>query len=130
MKRGLRIPGTAALCVVAAAPVYSQEADPRQEVIVTARKVEEELRAVPMSVQALAGEYLETAHITRVYDLQFAVPGLVVNTSGFSGPGFSLRGVADQRVAGLSVAPYLNGVYLGSANLVARMVDLERGGVG
>jgi iron complex outermembrane receptor protein len=126
MRRDLQIPGIAAACAIAVAPVYSQEADSRQEVIVTARKVEEELRAVPMSVQALAGDYLEKARITRLYELQFAVPGLVINTSGFSGAGFSLRGVADQRVAGLSVAPYLNGVYLGSANLVARMFDLER----
>ena len=80
-----------------------------------------------MSVQALSGDELNRAGITRLYELQFAVPGLVVNTVGMFGAGFSLRGIADQLVAGLAVAPYLDGVYLGNANLaLARMFDLER----
>ena len=97
------------------------------EVIVTARKIEEDLQDIPMSVQALSGDFLNETAITRLFELQFAVPGLVVNSSGMFGAGFSLRGIADQRVTGLSVAPHLNGVYLGNANLaVARMFDLER----
>lgn len=80
-----------------------------------------------MSVQALPGVYLEETGTTRLFDLQFAVPGLVVNTTGMFGAGFSLRGIADQRVAGLSIAPHLDGVYQGSANLaLTRMFDLER----
>jgi iron complex outermembrane receptor protein len=126
MKRGVWPPGIAAIGLVAVAPVDSQEPDPRQEVVVTARKVEEGVQTIPMSVQALSGEYLDESRLTRLYDLQFAIPGLVVNTAGFSGSGFSLRGMAEQRVSGLSVAPYFNGVYLGSSNLIARMFDLER----
>ena len=80
-----------------------------------------------MSVQALSGDELNRAGITRLYELQFAVPGLVVNTVGMFGAGFSLRGIADQLVGGMAVAPYLDGVYLGNANLaLARMFDLER----
>lgn len=98
-----------------------------QEVLVTARRIEENLQAVPMSVQALSGEFLDKTGTTRLFDLQFAVPGLVVNSTGMFGAGFALRGIADQRVAGLSVAPHLDGVYQGSANLaLTRMFDLER----
>ncbi len=97
------------------------------EVVVTARRIEENLQAVPMSVQAISGELLEATGTTRLFDLRFAIPGLVVNTVGMFGAGFSLRGVADQRVGGLAVAPHLNGIYLGDANLaIARMFDLER----
>ncbi len=107
------------------APVTRPETAP--EVVVTARKIEEDLREIPMSVQALSGDFLDQAGSTRLYELQFAVPGLVVNSTGMAGAGFSLRGIADQRVTGLSVAPHLNGIYLGNANLaIARMFDLER----
>lgn len=97
------------------------------EVVVTARRIEENLQAVPMSVQAISGELLEATGTTRLFDLQFAIPGLVINTVGMFGAGFSLRGVADQRVAGLAVAPHLNGIYLGDATLaITRMFDMER----
>ena len=97
------------------------------EVTVTARKIRENTQDIPMSVQALSGEYLDDAGMTRLYELQFAVPGLVVNNVGMFGAGLALRGVADQFVSGLSVAPHLNGVYLGDANAaIARMFDVER----
>ena len=97
------------------------------EVVVTARKIEERPQDIPMSVQVLSGTFLHESGVTRLHELQFAIPGLVVNTIGMFGAGFSLRGIADQDVAGLSVAPHLNGVYLGDANLaIARLFDIGR----
>ena len=97
------------------------------EVVVTARRVEENVQRIPLSVQVLSKDFLESAAVTRLYELQFNVPGLVVNNIGFQGAGFALRGVADQRGTGNSVATHLDGVYLGTANLaIARMFDLER----
>ncbi len=97
------------------------------EVVVTARKIEEDLQDVPLSVQVLTGEVLDATRATRLYELQFAIPGLVVTNLGMYGAGFSLRGIADQRAGGLSVAPHLDGVYLGSASAAtARMFDIER----
>jgi iron complex outermembrane receptor protein len=97
------------------------------EVVVTARRIEENLQDVPVSVQALAGEYLDDADVTRLHELQFVIPGLVVNTTGMFGGGYALRGMGDQSVAGLAVAPHLNGVYLGDANVaLARMFDVAR----
>ena len=96
-------------------------------VVVTARKIEEDLQDIPMSVQVVSGEYLDETGITRLFELQFAVPGLLVNSTGFFGGAFSLRGIADQRVAGTSVAPHVNGVYVGDTSLIfARMFDIER----
>ena len=97
------------------------------EIIVTVRKVEESVQHVPMSVQVLSAELLDQLDLTRLIDLQFNVPGLVVNNRGVHGAGFSLRGVADQGGSSLSVAPHLNGIYLGSSSLaIARMFDLQR----
>jgi iron complex outermembrane recepter protein len=96
-------------------------------VVVTARKIEEDLQDVPMSVQALSRDFLDEANLTRLYELQFSTPGLVVTNVGLFGSAFSLRGIANQAGTGTSVAPHLNGVYLGHASLaIARMFDLER----
>jgi iron complex outermembrane receptor protein len=98
-----------------------------EEIIVTARKFEESVQDIPMSVQVLSAELLDAIDLTRLIDLQFNVPGLVVNSLGLNGAGFALRGVADQGGSSLSVAPHLNGVYLGTSNLaIARMFDLQR----
>ncbi len=97
------------------------------EVIVTARLFREDITRVPMSVQALSGDFIERRHLTNLYDLQYAVPGLVLNNRGMFGAGISLRGVSDEGGGGLSVAPHLNGVYLGRSNLaLARQFDLDR----
>ena len=97
------------------------------EVVVTARKIAEDILRVPMSVQALSAEYLERRDLSNLYDLQYEVPGLVINNRGMFGAGISLRGVADEGGGGLAVAPHFNGVYLGRSNLaLARPFDLER----
>jgi iron complex outermembrane receptor protein len=121
---GALLPATA-LPQAAQSPAAGR--DNVDEIIVTARKVEERLQDVPMSVQVLSGDLLDTIDTTRLYELQFNVPGLVVNNAGMFGAGFSLRGIATQGGTGDSVAAHLNGVYLGSANLaLTRMFDLER----
>ena len=108
-------------------PVTTIAQAPLAEIIVTARKIAENLQDVPMSVQALSGDFLDEANLTRLYELQFNTPGLVVNNVGLFGARFALRGISDQGGSGVSVATHLNGVYLGDANLaIARMFDLER----
>ncbi len=56
-----------------------------EEVIVTARKVEEHLFDLPMSVKALSGTYIEATNLTSFFDAQFDLPGLVVTSAGFFG---------------------------------------------
>lgn len=101
--------------------------DSMEEIVVTARKVEENLQDIPMSVQVLTADLLQEIKVTSFYELQFNIPGLVVNNVGMFGAGFALRGVTDQGGTSLSVASHLNGVYLGRSNLaLARLFDLER----
>lgn len=97
------------------------------EIVVTARKTEEPVQEIPMSVQVLTGDLLDELDRTSLFDLQFSIPGLVVNNLGLNGAGFSLRGIADQGGSGAPVAAHWNGIYLGSSKLpMARMFDLDR----
>jgi len=98
-----------------------------EEVIVTARKLPERLRDIPLSVQVLTAEELERTDLSGLFDLQYQVPGLVLNTTGMWGAGLALRGVASQGGTDGTVAAHFNGVYLGSsAVILSRMFDLER----
>jgi iron complex outermembrane receptor protein len=47
-----------------------------QELIVTARRYEENLQSVPISITAMTGEELAQQSVTQVYDLQGQIPGL------------------------------------------------------
>ena len=80
-----------------------------------------------MSVQALSGDFLDRRDLSSVYDLQFDIPGLVVNNRGMFGAGLALRGVTDQGGGSLAIAPHVNGVYLGRSNAaLARQFDVAR----
>lgn len=104
-----------------AASTAEAEKDSLEEVIVTARKVRENVHDIPLSIQVLTGEQLDEADLSSLFDLQHQVPGLVLNTTGMFGAGFALRGVSDQ--GGM----HLNGVYLGNSHLaIARSFDLDR----
>jgi iron complex outermembrane recepter protein len=96
-------------------------------VIVTARKVEEDVFAVPMSVQVLPRNHFETTDPTDLYELQFDVPGLVVANTGMNGAGISLRGVTADAGQGLAIAPHFDGVYQGRSMVaLSRLFDIER----
>lgn len=110
-----------------ASPLFAVEEPLLDEIVVTARKYEENLLRVPMSVQVLSGEFLDESDITSLYDLQFAVPGLVVASTGMFGPVLTLRGITNESATGQSVATHMNGVFLGRADQsLARMFDVER----
>jgi iron complex outermembrane receptor protein len=103
------------------------QTDALDEVIVTARKVPENVQQVPISVQVLSGEFLQSGAMSDLYQLQFNVPGLVMTNLGLFGAALSLRGVSDQGGTGQAVAAHLDGVYLGDPNLaITRTFDLER----
>ena len=119
------IPGTAALSQDKSEP--DADVDAIVEIVVTARKIEEYLQQVPLSVQVLSADFLDDAKQAQLYDLQFSVPGFLASSAGMFGAGFALRGVGNQGGTSLSVASHLDGVYLGVSNLaITRMFDLER----
>jgi iron complex outermembrane recepter protein len=52
------------------------EVNALQEVIVTARRYQEDLQKVPISITAFTGEALKQQSVTQVYDLGSQIPGL------------------------------------------------------
>ncbi|MDB5969732.1 MAG: TonB-dependent receptor [Hydrocarboniphaga sp.] len=99
------------------------------EVIVTARKREERLQDVPVSVSAFSAEQLDARGIVDVRDLGIAVPGLqFTDLAGYNL--IYIRGIGTDAFipsADPSVATYLDGVYFPSAHSMAQSFGaLER----
>lgn len=65
-----------------------------EEVIVTARKREEEIQSVPVAISAFSAEALRENSIHNMEDLRFIAPALQINPSpwGSSVPAVSIRG--------------------------------------
>lgn len=91
------------------------------DIVVTARRRNENLQDTPVAITAVSGESLQERSVRDVVDLSRIAPSLNT-TKGFSGgsyANFFIRGVgqADQ-VVGVDpgVALYIDGVYLGRAN--------------
>jgi outer membrane receptor protein involved in Fe transport len=66
-----------------------------QEVVVTARKREENLQDVPVSIDVLTHKDLENLGIVRFDDYAFKVPSISFNSIGPGGQTFFMRGVSD-----------------------------------
>lgn len=98
-----------------------------EEIVVTARKVSEDIFRVPMSVSTLSGDMLQMTKIDDLYEMQFEVPGLVATTAGLWGSHLAIRGVSDDGGRSPTVATSLDGVALDQAGAaLTRLFDVER----
>ncbi|MEZ5459886.1 MAG: TonB-dependent receptor [Steroidobacteraceae bacterium] len=92
-------------------------ADEVAEVVVTARKVEERLLDVPLTITTFSAEDLQQAGAASINDLASTTPGLFVSSAlgSRSSDRIALRGVS--AVAGTAgfVGIYIDGVYLPSS---------------
>jgi iron complex outermembrane receptor protein len=120
---------SASTLVLSAAPAWAQEtAAPEEaqtgqevtsydEIVVTARRREETLQTVPVSVTAFSTQGLETRGITELRDLTVSTPGLIFTSSGSAqNTNITLR-AQTKAVVGVglpSVITYLNDVPLPS----------------
>jgi iron complex outermembrane recepter protein len=114
-----RFYGVARLAVICAVgvggvpdSVHSQEAHDGEvaaleEVVVTARKREENLQSVPVAVTAFSQEALREQNILTPYDLQFATPGLQVRAgANRDTPQYFIRGQGTTYSSAPGVVPY------------------------
>ena len=104
IRRTLLATASLSAAVVLCVPAYAQTAAAETEtaetavpgsndIVVTARRTEERLSDVPVSVSALGGAELEERRILSESDLQSATPGLTVRQTNSSNQiSFSLRG--------------------------------------
>lgn len=105
-----------------------------EDIVVTARRVEENLQTTPVAVTAMTGQMLEDRGIKDVTELSGSTPNLVLQASGANGssktPAIFLRGLgqADNVLtADPAVGLYLDGVYIArNTGAILDLVDLER----
>lgn len=90
-----------------------------EEIIVTARRREESLQSVPLSVVAVSGEELEQRSISNLEDLSASTPNVTFSgapQSGRLGGSIFIRGVGEldtYRTRDPAVGLYIDGVYMG-----------------
>ena len=90
-----------------------------EEIVVTARRIEENQQKVPIAVTTIAGAALQQRNVDRVNDLQFSVPNLQIRQNQItpSIAEFSLRGQRQQFYTDENVVAYVNGVPQGTRAL-------------
>ncbi len=136
-KRGSMVLATTA-CLTFGAGAQAQEAPPGlelDEIIVTARKVEERLQEVPLSIRVLGEDTIAREGIARLEDVARLVPGVTFDIGAFPNDTRpAIRGMQAER-GRPSVAVLLDGqdvsgenLYIagGSSSLNTRLLDLER----
>ncbi|QGN54193.1 TonB-dependent receptor plug domain-containing protein [Novosphingobium sp. Gsoil 351] len=101
------------------------------EIIVQARKVDENLQEVPVAVTVLSGEELDKKSVIRVQDIAAFTPGMYMRSGANSPAGIlvSLRGQAQNDTLitlDPSVGTYVDGVYWARAyGLNANLLDIN-----
>jgi len=126
------------LMLPAAAMAQDAEAEEDDNVItVIARKNEESLQDVPVTVTAIGGDTLERYGVDQVADVQSRVPSLVIQVGGSgSGGSVNLRGVGSSAISASfdsAVAFDIDGVQVSTSRLVqagffdAAQIDILKG---
>ncbi len=111
-------------------PVYAQELE---EVTVTARRREESLQDVPLSVTAFSGDTIERAAFVNLEDISMQTTGLQFNSNlGGTRPGrlfgdLRFRGVEGSAYSSLATASvFVDGVFALQGAQSLALADLER----
>lgn len=135
----------AAGLIVASAPAQAQQADQREaadpvgaqyeEIIVTARKREENLQNTPIAITAIGAAQLEARGAVDLTTMQNIAPNLTLKTGGGTSgatftPIINIRGIGQGDFTintDPGVGVYIDGVYLGrSVGSVLDLADVQR----
>lgn len=114
-----------ATLALASAPTFAQTLE---EIVVTAQKRPQSLQDVPVSINAIGGDKLTEANLTKLEDVTAYVPNLSMSETGI-GTQIFIRGIGSGINQGFeqSVGTYIDGIYYGRAQLSrAPFMDLER----
>ena len=103
-----------------------------EEIIVTARKIEESSQEIPVAITAIT-EQLEKSNIRNLSDLQGFAPNVIIGNFGSrsGGANLNIRGISPPRSDDNSfdapIAVMIDGVHLGTAaGQILENFDLER----
>ncbi len=112
-------------CISGPWPAFAQSAVV-EEIVVMARKVEESLQDVPVSIVVMGGDKMSEAGITKIEELVPYLPNFAMSETGI-GTNLYVRGIGSGINQGFeqSVGMYIDGVYYGRAQLIrAPFLDL------
>ncbi len=107
-----------ALALAASLPATAQAQEANaglEEIVVEARRIEENLQRTPLSVTALSGDLLDSLNVTRVQELASFSPNLIISDAPSNGMGtiVYLRGIGVISMQASSDPPiniYVDGV--------------------
>lgn len=114
-----------------AAPALAVAAEPGsatvEELVVTARKREESVQDVPMSVSVISGDRLDRAGLDNMRDVGSLFAGVSFNDSNGSNGEFSIRGLTSAGSGSdTSIGLYVDEVFVGDEAAVSqRLYDLR-----
>jgi iron complex outermembrane recepter protein len=94
-----------------------------EEITVSARKREENLQEVPISVTALSGYELDAQHISDAQQIQFDVPNFLYGKTNFTGQNLQIRGIGSA-VVSASGDPAV-GIHLNTVPISTRLFEQE-----
>jgi len=112
---GALIVAPAVVAETASKPAAHDEGQTLDEVVVTARRRDESLEKVPVSISAISAEQLNERQVRTDSDLQLSVPGLTIRqTQGNNSLTYSIRGQTADTFSGSpsAVVTYFNEVPL------------------
>ncbi len=130
-----------AALVAICAPAYATEADEaasteetsRSDIVVTARKKEEKLQDIPLSITAFTEEAITEAGITDLSDISLQTPGFQFNSQGGQEPGryntqLRFRGMNTSQFSPsfATGALFVDGVYVLNGGTSVSLLDIER----
>ncbi|MFA5496017.1 MAG: TonB-dependent receptor plug domain-containing protein, partial [Porticoccaceae bacterium] len=117
--------GIAAIATITTAPLEAQTSTASssllEEIVVTARKREESLQEVPISVTAIGSEELRLRGITKPDDLKFHTPGLEMRNSSIqrNSVTYFIRGQGQTFGSSAGVVTYFADAPLGNGQRVS-----------
>ena len=129
-QRGRRHLALAVSSALALAAAGSAQAQQLEEVIVSATKRAESVMDVPLSIQALSGDFVRTFNVDDVKDLVTFTPGVTGNSQDSFLDTIAVRGIVTNDFGNggdPSLGIYKNGFYQGrNGAAVTSLFDLER----
>ncbi|MFC4308196.1 TonB-dependent receptor domain-containing protein [Steroidobacter flavus] len=108
----------------AGAAASSNEVAALEEIIVTAQKIEERLRDIPMSITAITGRDLQALGATQFVDFANTVPSLNFTSSGVGQTQVNLRGITSGYNVSPTVGIYVDDVPYGSSTAFVASAQL------
>lgn len=128
-RRGAMLGG--ALLALDAAAAMAQTAPDNgsalNEIVVTARKRNESLQQVPLSISAVSGNDLQRLGGTTFSDIGHLFPNVSFNDSNTQGGDFSIRGLTSGGSGSdTSIGLYVDDVFIGPESTIGeRLIDLD-----